>query len=268
MKQRRVLITGATSGIGRAFAAAIPGSGALLLTGRRQAKLDQLRRDLLRPDREVEVVAADLALPAGRDLVVDAAEAMGVDLLINNAGLGAFGPVLENDVTTERSVLEVNVVASADLTRRLLPGMLERARRSAHRAGLINLSSTLAFQPLPHMASYAASKMFILMYTQALEAELRGEPIDVLTLCPGPVRTSFGERAGFQPGNLPGAVEPEVVAREGLRALGRRSIHVVGPVSRSILGPGLFAQHAATQALGMVMRTFARGTRNTSPGRL
>lgn len=268
MKQQRVLITGATSGIGRAFAGAVPGGAALLLTGRRQDRLDEMRTQLEGTHREVDVVTADLAEPAGRDAVVDAAETFGIELLINNAGLGAFGPVLENDVTTERSVLEVNVVATADLTRRLLPSMLEQARRNGRRAGLINVSSTLAFQPLPHMASYAASKMFILMYTQALEAELRGEPIDVLTLCPGAVRTSFGERAGFGPGNLPGAVEPEVVAEEALRALGRRSVHVVGPLWRSLLGPGLFAQHTATQALGMFMRTLGRSTRTGMRGRL
>jgi short-subunit dehydrogenase len=141
--------------------------------------------------------------------------------------------VLENNAEVERTAAEVNVVATADLTRRLLPGMISRAREAEGRAGLINVSSTLAFQPLPFLATYAASKMFIWMYTQALAAELRSEPIDVLTLCPGPTRTAFGRRAGFSLGSFPGAFSPETVARQGLDALGRRSVHVVGPVSRS-----------------------------------
>ena len=261
MTYERALITGATSGIGRAFAEAMPGQTSILLTGRDKARLDELRRALERADREVRVVAADLADRGGRDAVVDEAAAFGVDLLINNAGLGAFGPVLENSPEQEHLVAEVNVVATTDLTRRILPGMIERAGTSGRRAGLINLSSTLAFQPLPFMASYAASKMFVLMYTEALAAELQGQPVDLLTLCPGATRTGFGRRAGFSAGNLPGAVDPEVVAPEGLNALGRKSVHVVGPLSRSVLSPPLFAQHLATRGLGMLIRTATRGAR-------
>lgn len=261
LKQQRVLITGATSGIGRALAEAMPPQVSLLLTGRDRDRLDELKRTLTMPERDVFTVPADLAEPEGRDTVVAEADVFGVDLLINNAGLGAFGPVLDSEPDQERAVTEVNVVATADLTRRIVPGMLERARMSGRRAGLINLSSTLAFQPLPFMASYAASKMFVLMYTEALAAELQGQPIDVLTLCPGATRTSFGTRAGFSAGNLPGAVAPEVVAREGLNALGRKSIHVVGPITRSILGPGLFAQHLATRGLGFAIKAATRGAR-------
>jgi short-subunit dehydrogenase len=166
--------------------------------------------------------------------------------------------VLENDADFERTAAEVNVVATADLTRHLLPGMIHRVKESGRRAGLLNVSSTLAFQPMPFLATYAASKMFIWMYTQALAAELRSEPIDVLTLCPGPTRTAFGRRAGFSLGSLPGAFSPEVVARQGLDALGRRSIHVMGPISRSLLAPGLTAQHVMTQALGVAMKVLGR----------
>jgi short-subunit dehydrogenase len=100
--------------------------------------------------------------------------------------------------------------------------------------------------------------MFIFMYTQALAAELRSEPIDVLTLSPGPTRTAFGQRAGFSLGSLPGAFSPEAVARQGLDALGRRSVHVMGPISRSFLAPGLTAQHVVTQALGVAMKVIGR----------
>jgi hypothetical protein len=217
-----------------------------------------MRAVLGQPGREVDCVQADLAFIEDRDKLISRAEAFGIDLLINNAGLGLYGPVLENDVDFERTAAEVNVVATVDLTRRLVPTMIGRAKETGRRAGLINVSSTLAFQPMPFLATYAASKMFIWMYTQALAAELRSEPIDVLTLCPGPTRTAFGRRAGFSLGSLPGAFSPGAVARQGLDALGRRSIHVMGPISRSLLAPGLTAQHVVTQALGVAMKVLGR----------
>jgi uncharacterized protein len=253
----RALITGATSGIGAAFARELPARTSLLLTGRNRRRLDEMRESLSGAEREVAVVEADLSDPADRERLAARAEALAIDLLINNAGVGAFGPVLENGAAAERTTAEVNTVAVVDLTTRLLPGMLQRATRH-RRAGMINVSSTLAFQPTPFLATYAASKAFVLSYTQALAAELRHEPIDVLTLCPGATRTAFGRRAGFGPGNLPGADDPAVVARQALRALGRRSIHVMGPVARSLLRPGLTAQHVATQSLGIVMRAVGR----------
>ena len=142
---------------------------------------------------------------------------------------------------------------ATELARAFLPGML-RGRGGA----IVNVCSMASFQPVPYLATYAASKAFVLAYTQALAAELRHEPIDVLTLCPGATRTAFGRRAGFGPGNLPGADDPAVVARQALRALGRRSIHVMGPITRSLLRPGLTAQYLASQGLGMLMRTAGR----------
>jgi short-subunit dehydrogenase len=91
-----------------------------------------------------------------------------------------------------------------------------------------------------------------------LAAELKREPIDLLTLCPGATRTAFGQRAGFAPGNLPGAADPAVVAREALSALGKRPVRIMGPIARSLLGPGLTAQYLATQTLGTLMRAVGR----------
>lgn len=254
----RALISGATSGIGAAFAAELPAPTSLLLTGRNRRRLEEMRQRLGRPERQVAIIEADLSDAADRERLAARAEEFAIDLLINNAGAAAFGPVLENDPAAERTTAEVNAVAVAELTCRLLPGMIERARDSHRRAGLINVSSTLAFQPTPFLATYAASKAFVLMYTQALAAELRREPVDVLTLCPGATRTAFGRRAGFAPGNLPGAEDPAVVARQALRALGRRPVRIMGPVACSLLGPGLTAQYLVTRTLGAVMRTVGR----------
>jgi short-subunit dehydrogenase len=127
----RALVTGATSGIGAAFARELPAATALLLTGRNGERLAEMRAELERPDREVDCVQADLARLKDRDKLIARAEEFGIDLFINNAGLGPYGPVLENDADFERTAAEVNLVATADLTRRLLPGMISagQARR-------------------------------------------------------------------------------------------------------------------------------------------
>jgi short-subunit dehydrogenase len=142
------MVTGATSGIGAAFARELPAATALLLTGRNDERLAEMRAELERPDREIACEQADLARPEDRDRLIARAKEFGIDLLVNNAGLGPYGPVLENNAEVERTAAEVNVVATADLTRRLPPGMISRARETAGRAGLINVSSTLALQPL------------------------------------------------------------------------------------------------------------------------
>ena len=193
---RRALVTGATSGIGAAFAEELPVRTDLLLTGRDLQRLSQAAERLARPGRTIETHSADLTDVGARDRLVEHAEAFGVDLLVNNAGIGRLGRFLDNPADVERKTVLLNVVAVVDLTRRLLPGMLERARAGRRRAGLIVVSSTTAFAPVPFFATYAASKAFALQFTEALAEELCGEPIDVLALCPGATRTAFGRHAG------------------------------------------------------------------------
>jgi short-subunit dehydrogenase len=228
---RSALITGASSGIGAAFAPLLPASTALLLTGRDAAALERLRGRLAAPER-VEILTADLRRPADRDRVIAAAEARRIDLLINNAGLGAFGRVTDNAPELEAAMAEVNVVAPVVLTRALLPGMLERARADARRGGIIVVASVAGFAPMARLATYAATKAFDLHYAEALATELAAEPIDVLALCPGATRTAFQVRAGLPGGSAPIQHSAEQVAAEGLAALGRRVVHVVGGANR------------------------------------
>lgn len=258
---RFALVTGASSGIGAAFARRLPAETNLLLTARNAEALTNAQHALSRPGRTVEVLAADLATEEGRQALVSKAEALGIDLLINNAGVGAFGEVLANTPDEERATIELNVTAVAVLTRALLPGMIDRAARDGRRSGLLLVSSTTAFQPVPYLATYSASKAFVLAYGEALAAELRRKPVDVLVLCPGATRTHFGERAGFQVGSLPGAADADSVAREGLSALGRRTVHVCGLGTRTVLRPFLWSRHAATGGLGAVLSVFDRGQR-------
>lgn len=250
---RRALITGATSGIGRAFAEVLPPTTDLLLVGRNPAALAEVERKLARPGRTIETVEADLADEASVATVVARGDAFGIDLLINNAGVGRLGAVVSNPPASERNAVAVNVMAVVLLTRGLVPGMIARARGDRRRAGLIILASTAAFGPVPYFTTYAASKAFDLSFAEGVAEELRGQPIDVLALCPGATRSQFGARAGFSGGNLPGALDPHTVARQGLAALGRHRVKVTG-IDQAYLNPALLPRCVATRVLGGVMR--------------
>lgn len=227
---RHALITGASSGIGAAFARALPKSTALLLTGRDREKLAQLAAELALSDRPVRTVAADLSNADGRRALIHAAEEQPIDLLINNAGIGWLGPVIDSPPEREAEMVQVNMAAPVELTRALLPGMVRRARERHERAGVIFVASAAAFMPIPLFATYAASKAFLLHYAEALAEELDHAPVDVLALCPGATKTRFFDRANVAASAVPTtAHDAERVAREGLQALGRRPVHVVGP---------------------------------------
>jgi hypothetical protein len=254
---QRALITGATSGIGAAFAAELPAATHLLLTGRDGDRHGRVAEKQARPGREVDSCIADLTRIDEVDALAARADAAGIDLLINNAGSGRFGRFVDNPAEAEIAAAQLNVVAVVALTRRLLPGMIARARAAGRRCGVIILSSTAGLAPVPFFATYAATKAFDLHFAEALADEMRGEPVDLLALCPGATRTSFGTRAGFESGNLPGAVEPRSVAREGLDALGRRTVHVAGFVNQAAFGPMVAPRRLVTGALGIAMRLIA-----------
>ena len=228
MTYRCALITGASSGIGEAFARALPKSTSLLLTGRDRAKLAHLAGELANAERTVRSVAADLATAEGRHAVIGLAEDQPVDLLINNAGIGHLGRVVDNPPERESEMAQLNMVAPVELTRALLPSMLKRSS-DGRNAGLIFVASAAAFMPVPLFATYAASKAFLLHYAEALAEEMSDAPIDILALCPGATRTRFFERAHIGGASQRQMHDADRVAREGLQALGRRIVHVVGP---------------------------------------
>ena len=240
------LITGASSGIGAALARALPPDRPLLLTGRDPARLEALRAELATAGRPVEIVIADLADPAGPRAVVEALGERPLALLVNNAGLGSWGPLLASDPAREAEMVAVNCLAPVVLTRALLPRLIESAGQGKGRSGLILVASTAAFQPLPNFATYAATKAFDRFLGEALSQELAGQPVAVLTLCPGATRTRFFERARL-PGLRSHTMEAERVAREALDALGRRTLLVPGLLNR-----------LASQVVGLVPRALAR----------
>jgi short-subunit dehydrogenase len=139
---------------------------------------------------------------------------------VNNAGFSTVGPVHASDPERELAMIEVDVATVADLCSRFLPGMVERGR-----GAVLNVASTAAFQPLPGQAGYAACKAFVLSYTRSLAGELAGRGVTATALCPGPVKTEFGEAAGFTAAESEGALpsfmweEADAVARCGVDAM-------------------------------------------------
>ena len=189
------LITGASSGIGETFAHALAKRGLdLILVARSEDKLRALAKQLAELySRRVEVVTSDLSLDGAAAKVKSAADALGmpVDLLNNNAGFGTFGAFYKQDAARERQEVMLNAAAVLDMSHAFLPSMIERKS-----GGVINVASLAAFQPLPYMAVYAATKAFVLSFSEALRAEVRAKGVRVMALCPGPVDTPFFEATG------------------------------------------------------------------------
>ena len=189
------LITGASAGIGREFARQLADRVAsLLLIARREARLQELQAELklLNPELRVEIHPTDLSQPAAVAQLLGWIDAHGieVDLLINNAGLGDLGSFSTADPGRVEDMIEVNIAALTQLTLGLLPGMIERRH-----GGILNVSSSAAFLPIPNFAVYAASKAYVNSFSEALRNELGGTGVHVSALCPGPVPTEFNQLA-------------------------------------------------------------------------
>jgi short-subunit dehydrogenase len=218
------LITGASAGIGREFARQLVGRAkSLILIARREQKLNELRDELNQqyPNVAISVRKTDLADLAHLNELLAWLdhERIDVDLLINNAGLGDSGAFSTSDPIRNEQMTLVNIVALTTLTRHLLPRMI--ARRCG---GILNVSSSAGFLPIPDFAVYAASKAYVTSFSEALRAELRGTGVSVCSLCPGPVHTEFQEvakRPGAQPDTGPEFVfvSVEEVVRDALAAL-------------------------------------------------
>ncbi len=215
---RWALVTGASAGIGEALALDLAASGAhLVLTARRTERLEALAARV-RADYGVEarVVAADLALPGAPQQIYDATEGAGlpIDILINNAGFGYVGKLEKGSAEWDRKMVDLNCAAVVHLTHLFLPRMIGRKR-----GHILIVASTASFQPVPYMATYAATKVFDRFFGEALAAEVRPLGVKVSALCPGPTESEFGQVAGVRQDFFRGAQTSAVVARKGLLAL-------------------------------------------------
>ena len=187
----KALVTGASSGIGRDLARSLAARGcSLILTARREERLHALAEELPVP---VRVLPADLTDRAQVRGLYEAVRGEDIDILVNDAGLGVFGPFDETSLEAELDLLDVNIVAVHMLTKLFLPGLKVKGR-----GHILNVASSAAFLPGPLLSSYYASKAYVLRLSQAVAEELRraGSGVKVSVLCPGPVRTEFDQKAG------------------------------------------------------------------------
>jgi short-subunit dehydrogenase len=226
----RALITGASAGLGAQFARRLADRGVLLtLVARREDRLEELGRSL---PVDVEVLRADLGTAAGV-AVVEARLARTdepVDLLVNNAGFGAYGAFLDLPPDRQQELIDLNVTALIRLTRAPVGQLAARGV-----GGVINVGSTAAYQPNPFGAVYGASKAFVRSFTEAIHEELRGSGVHVMLLSPGFTDTEFQQVAGVSDGAMPTMLQTtaEQVVEAALRDFGRgRPVCVPGPVNK------------------------------------
>jgi short-subunit dehydrogenase len=231
------LVTGASNGIGEQLAWQIADRGAhLVLVARRIDRLTALKKEILRvhPGLTVTVIGADLATADAASAVAGQVGDAGVavDLLVNNAGVGSHDPFVDEDPGALARQIQLNVGSLVALTAQFLPGMISRDA-----GGIINVASTAAFQPVPTMAVYGATKAFVLSFTEALWGETRGTGVRVLTLCPGATDTAFFDTTGKK-FLTRGRQTPEQVAKVALHALDGAAPTVVSGLSNRLGATG------------------------------
>ena len=235
-----VLVTGASSGIGEALARRIARDGrAIALTARRAERLQELATELrARHGVETHVFPADLTAPGACETLAAEVEQRGlaVDWLVNNAGFGTYGPFHELPVERELEEIRLNVTALVELTGRFLPAMVARRR-----GVVMNVSSIGGLFPNPFMTTYAATKAFVVSFSEGLAAELRDSGVSVLCVCPGFTRTEFQGHITADTSVVPDMawMSADAVADEAVRRAGTSGVLVNGRMNRlatSVMG--------------------------------
>jgi uncharacterized protein len=252
-----VLITGASSGIGRELARLFAGDGAsLILVARSENKLRELAGELAEAHGvQVQVMPADLRHPGSPMQIAEALadRQLTVDVLVNNAGFGGHGSVAALGVARQLEIIEVNVAALTRLTALLLPGMLERGS-----GAILNVASTAAFAPGPNQAVYCASKAYVLSFTEALAEEVRGSGVRVSCLAPGATETGFAAEAGMGGTKLfrAGVMDARRVAQAGYRGLLRDKTLVIPGLQNKVIAVGarLSPRVLATRVAGYLQK--------------
>ena len=240
------VVTGASSGMGLEFARELSRSGyTVLAVARRLDRLEALARDAARKNGRVVPLAADLGTAKGLESVVaQITNSSGVDLLVNNAGVATSGDFAGSALEREIAEISLNVNAVVTLTHAVLAQMLRRGR-----GGIINLASVVAFQPFPHFAVYAASKAFVLSFTEALSEEVKGSGVRIVALCPGAAKTEmnvFSQNEGLL-GKLPSLSAHQIV-EAALRGLeGGNVVKIVGWPNRTLVFLNRFVPRAAVR---------------------
>jgi short-subunit dehydrogenase len=247
------VVTGASSGIGAAFARRLSSEGYdVAIAARRGERLESLAKDL--PTRAIPV-SVDLATREGCEALVEAVAGEEVGVLVHAAGFGCMGHFETLSVDRQLQMVDLNARAAVHLSARLAPGMCSRGA-----GAMILVSSISAFQASPWLAAYGATKSFVLSLAEALHVEYATRGIDVLALCPGPTRTEFADVAAVD------AEPPEqlwsdaaAVVQSGLDALGKRPFVVHGASNRiSAWLASLLPRHLAARISGRVMKEMSK----------
>ncbi|WFE29962.1 SDR family oxidoreductase [Solwaraspora sp. WMMD791] len=267
-RDQTTLITGASSGIGAEFARQFAARGSdLVLVARREERLHRLATELTAAHRvRVEVLPADLSLPGAGERLAEQTNSRGITVtsVVNNAAFGTAGPFHREDPDRLRDEIAVNVTAVVDISRAFI-GQLHTAANGV----LINVASLAGYQPSPNLAVYAATKAFVLHFTEALWYESQGTGLRVLALTPGVVQTEFFEVLGTDEvnGPLPAQTASEVVAT-ALRALGRRNgppSVVSGRLNRlAAHGARLLNRRQAVQMMGRINARYDTATTDSA----
>ena len=224
------LITGASSGIGEDFARQLASQKKdLVLVARSQDKLEKLAQELEQKEQvKAIVITQDLTQPNAGQILYDAIKAQGltIDVLINNAGFGDYGMFSDRPLAKQINMIQLNIAVLTELTGLFLPEMKARKK-----GAIVNVSSIAGFQPLPYMSVYAATKAFVLSFSEALWAENKDFGIHILALCPGPTESEFVNRAEFPDSlaeqNMNNLASSQEVVEEALQALEKNQCTVV-----------------------------------------
>lgn len=224
------LITGASSGIGEQFAYALAAKKYdLVLVARREDRLKSVGASAMRLGAaKVETIVTDLTQPESPAIISRTLETAGTEIeyLVNNAGFGTAGRFDRLPIERELEEIRLNVEALVALTRALLPAMVARRRGT-----IINVASTAAFQAVPYMATYAATKAFVLSFSEAIAGEIAGSGVTLMAFCPGPVKTEFQSVAKNQHGRVPAFAYQDaatVVSGAIAAAEGGRTVYIPG----------------------------------------
>jgi short-subunit dehydrogenase len=243
---KRALVTGASSGIGAAIARDLAARGAsLVLTARRKDALESVAASCA--GVRTDVIAADLGTRDGAATVWNAAIAGGaIDILVNNAGFGAFRPFDDTDWSRDAEMIQLNMTALVELSKRFV--VAHRGRTD--RGYLVNVASIGAYQSVPNMALYSASKAFVRNFTEGLHDELAGTALSATCICPGGTKTAFHDAAGA--GNYSWLANASMMSAERVAAISVRSM-LAG--KRTVI-PG-FMNKVSCWSVRLVPRSFA-----------
>ncbi len=246
---KRALVSGASAGIGAGFARALAARGyAVVLVARRADRLEALAREI----RQGEVLVADLLSEEGLDAVAGRLERGDVDLLVNNAGFGTVGAFGSLSIDREMEQVDILVRAVVRLTHAALKGMMSKGQ-----GGILNIASMAAFQPVPYNAVYAASKAFVLSFSEALHEEAKEQGVTVTCACLGPVKTEFQQVARIEKKRLPARRLMKAMSRGGLGEIVTTSLQAL-EARKAVCVPGALNAAMAKMAQAMPRRIVRR----------